>query len=361
MAGKKPIRWDVPPSCESLMGYAMYLRDQQENLRQSFSQPSRSVQIPLGNGILVSMVLGPVVDFIRVRGPERKKVVSSKGKRMAWNKLPPLVEGTTVIDLSKMTEDPVFSGGYYCTVSVINGKDENDKELPARFSVKPGTDEDGVEYPGWSVEQGVRQDDGTYKVDGKNATLLLGGDVNGECDIIATDGETTLKKNVSVPLEESLAIHSTHSVSTVVSGWTHWYSNSDPSRFPEMYYGTVTTTTITVTSELETGLLKTMISVEVEYYYAGTYGGAPSFGVPGYGVRVGASGNTTGEALTSVTKISAEGVVSYEYSVTTHNAQSAGWQWPYDVLVAIDGAYLEDIDPPYSTDDSYATNYTMTT
>jgi hypothetical protein len=200
VAGKKPIRWDVPPSCESLMGYAMYLRDHQENLRQSFSQPSRSVQIPLGNGILVSMVLGPVVDFIRVRGPERKVVPGGARIRMVWDKLPPFEEGTNNIDLSKTTDSLEVSVGHYCTISVINGKDENGKELPARFSVKPGTDEDGVEYPGWSIEQGIRRDDGTYKVDGKSATLLLGGNVEGECDIIAEDGKTTLRKSVQVRL-----------------------------------------------------------------------------------------------------------------------------------------------------------------
>lgn len=197
MAGKKPIRWDVPPSCENLMGYAMYLRDQQENLRLSFSQPSRSVQIPLGNGILVSMVLGPVVDFIRVRGPE-KKAVSGGGKQMVWDKLPPLVEGTAEIDLSQMTVDPDASGGYYCAVSVINGMDAGGKTLPAEFSAKMGTGSIG-----WSIKQGIKQDDGTYKVDGKSATLLLGSDVDGECDIIAEDGKTRLKKKVKVSIVDA--------------------------------------------------------------------------------------------------------------------------------------------------------------
>ncbi len=71
MADKKPIRWNVVPGAETLMGLAAYIRDQQEILRNSFSQPSRSVQIPLQGGGLISMVLGPVVDFIQIQMPQR--------------------------------------------------------------------------------------------------------------------------------------------------------------------------------------------------------------------------------------------------------------------------------------------------
>jgi hypothetical protein len=108
-----------------------------------------------------------------------------------------------------MTEDPDVSGGYCCTVSVINGIDENGKALSALFSVKAGKDDEGNTYSGWSIEQGVRQDDGTYKVDGKSATLLLGADVEGNCQIYATDKKDTIKKLVSVSSEYGAAFADT--------------------------------------------------------------------------------------------------------------------------------------------------------
>jgi hypothetical protein len=99
---------------------------------------------------------------------------------MTWDKLPPFEEGTSNIDLLKMTEDPDVEGGYYCTVSVINGTDENGRSLSAEFSVK-------TEDSGWSVEQ----------IDGRSATLKLGADVEGDCEIIARDGKAELSKKVT--------------------------------------------------------------------------------------------------------------------------------------------------------------------
>jgi hypothetical protein len=132
--------------------------------------------------------------------PPARGTQRAVGKKMTWDKLPPFETGTENIDLSQMTEDPDVEGGYYCTVSVFNGTDEDGRSLSATFSIKAGKDENDVEYLGWSIEQGIRQDDGTYKVDGKSATLLLGADAKGDCEIIAQDGKTTLKKKVFVRL-----------------------------------------------------------------------------------------------------------------------------------------------------------------
>jgi hypothetical protein len=179
------------------MGVAAYYLTHEENMRQSFSQPSRNVRRTLPDGTTIDYVMNDVVDCIMISPPARG-TQRAVGKKMTWDKLPPFEEGTSTIDLSQMTVDPDVEGGYYCTVSVINGMDENGKMLPAEFSVKVGTGEDDAEYSGWSIEQGVRQMDGGYRVDGKSATLLFGADVEGDCEIIAQDGKTTLKKKVSV-------------------------------------------------------------------------------------------------------------------------------------------------------------------
>jgi hypothetical protein len=118
------------------------------------------------------------------------------GKKMTWDKLPPFEEGTSVIDLVEMSLD-LDIPAYYCPVSVINGMDENGKALSTEFSVE--MDDDSA---GWSIEQGTLQIDGTYKVDGKSATLLLGIDMKGSCEIIARDGQTELRKTVELPETE---------------------------------------------------------------------------------------------------------------------------------------------------------------
>lgn len=173
------------------MGIAAYYLTHEENMRKSFSQPSRSITRMLPDGTTIDYIMNDVVDCIRISPPQRKQ--RAVGKNMTWDKLPPFETGTTNIDLSQMTEDPYVEGGYYCTVSVINGTDENGRLLPAEFSVEMG--EDSV---GWSIEQGIRQTDRSYKVDGKSATLLLGADVGGDCDIIVKDGKTILKARVGV-------------------------------------------------------------------------------------------------------------------------------------------------------------------
>jgi len=141
--------------------------------------------------------MNDVVDCIMISRPQIQIQARGLGKEMVWDKLPPFEEGTDTIDFSLMTEDPLVEGGYYCAVSVINGTDENGRTLFAEFSVKAGTDDDGEEYSGWSIVQGIRQDDGAYKVDGKSATLLLGDDVEGECEIFAIDKDTTISKHVT--------------------------------------------------------------------------------------------------------------------------------------------------------------------
>lgn len=198
MADRKPIRWAVPLGCESLMGIAAYYLTHEENMRQSFSQPSRYAKRLMPDGTSIEYIMNDVVDCIRITPPQIIQVM--EGKKMVWEKLPPLEAGTDNIDFSEMTEDPDVSGGYYCTVSVVNGTDERGNSLSATFSVKAGLDEAGDEYPGWSIEQGIRQLDGTYKVDGKSATLLLGADVDGNCEISASDGKDVIIKEIAVVL-----------------------------------------------------------------------------------------------------------------------------------------------------------------
>jgi hypothetical protein len=192
LADRKPIRWFVPQGGESFMGVAAYYLTHEENMRQSFSQPSRSVRRTLPDGTTIDYVMNDVVDCIMISPPQGIQRVVGKSKKMIWDKLPPFETGTTsVIDLSQMTEDPDVEGGYYCTVSVFNGTDENGRTLSATFSIE-------ASHTGWSIYQGVRQDDGTYKADGKNATLrLYEPTLDGTCIIIANDGRTTLKKTVS--------------------------------------------------------------------------------------------------------------------------------------------------------------------
>jgi hypothetical protein len=171
------------------MGLAQYFLTHEENMRQSFSQPSRRARRTLPDGTTIDYIMNDVVDFISISPPQG--IVRAMGKAMTWDKLPPLEEGTNYIDLSQMTEDPDVEGGYYCTVSVINGMDENGRMLPATFFIE-------ASHTGWSIYQGVRQDDGTYKADGTNATLRLYEPlVDGMCTIIANDGRTILKTTAS--------------------------------------------------------------------------------------------------------------------------------------------------------------------
>ena len=189
MADRKPIRWAVPRGAESYMGLAQHFLTHEENMRQSFSQPSRRARRTLPDGTCIDYIMNDVVDCIMISRPQIR--ARGLGKEMVWDKLPPFEEGTSNIDLSAMTVDPDVSGGYYCTVSVINGTDENGKTLSAEFSIN-------ASHTGWSIYQGVRRDDGTYEADGTNATLRLYEPLlDGTCDIIADDGRTKLKKTVN--------------------------------------------------------------------------------------------------------------------------------------------------------------------
>jgi len=219
MANRKPIRWAVPLGGESYMGLAQYFLTHEENMRQAFSQPSRRARRTLPDGTIIDYIMNDVVDFISISPPQ--KIVRAMGKAMTWDKLPPLEEGTNYIDLSQMTEDPDVEGGYYCTVSVFNGTDENNRTLPAEFSVKMSTGS-----VGWSIEQGIRQTDGSYKVDGKSATLLLGADVEGDCEIVAWDGKTTLKERVKIfKLDETPVVFTQDNYSIYKDGslWKEGY------------------------------------------------------------------------------------------------------------------------------------------
>ena len=177
VADRKPIRWAVPRGAEGYMGLAQYFLTHEENMRQSFSQPSRRARRTLPDGTCIDYIMNDVVDCIMISRPQIQ--ARGLGKEMTWDKLPPFLTGTTTIDLSSMTADPDVSGGYYCTVSVINGTDENGRKLSAEFSVD-------TEDSGWSIE----------RIDGRSARLKLGADVEGECDIVAKDGKTTLRKKV---------------------------------------------------------------------------------------------------------------------------------------------------------------------
>ena len=50
MANKKPIRWAIQEGAEKYTGVAMFYRDHEEMLRNSFSQPYRSSQRILPDG-----------------------------------------------------------------------------------------------------------------------------------------------------------------------------------------------------------------------------------------------------------------------------------------------------------------------
>lgn len=211
----KPIRWAIQPGLENFAGLAMYLRDQEENLKQAFSQPSRSVRKILPGYIVIDYVMNDVVDFIQIS--MLRKPPKGKNIPMIWHKEPPykvdengnLVrddEGklTWVLDFESedMIEDPDVEGGYYFLVSVVNGRNEKQEILLATFVIKKGKDLNGDDYPDWSIKQGKRIIEGettSYKVDGKYATILLGDDVEGEATIIANDGETVLTRKIAIP------------------------------------------------------------------------------------------------------------------------------------------------------------------
>ena len=209
MADSKPIRWAVPRGAESYMGLAQYFLTHEENMRQSFSQPSRRARRTLPDGTCIDYIMNDVVDCIMISIP--RKLIEGAGIEMVWNKEPPYsVDGndqpivddegkrTWVIDLlsEEMMEDENVEGGYYFIVTVINGTNADGKTLPATFFIKAGEDESGEGYTGWSVEQGDRQDDGSYNVDGRSATILLGDDVEGDAVIVANDLETTLVRKI---------------------------------------------------------------------------------------------------------------------------------------------------------------------
>lgn len=213
----KPIRWAIQPGLENFAGLAMYLRDQEENLKQAFSQPSRSVRKILPGHIVIDYVMNDVVDFIRIS--MLKKPPKGKGIPMVWNKQPPYKLGddgklqkdvngdpTWALDFEsvEMFEDPDVEGGYYFIVTVINGKNEKQEILWATFVINEGKDINGNKYPDWSIEQGERVISGgvtSYTVDGKTATILLGDEVEGDAVIIALDGETVLARKVAIPDE----------------------------------------------------------------------------------------------------------------------------------------------------------------
>ena len=188
------------------MGYAAYFLSHEEDMRQSFSQPSRRSRRSFPDGTIVDYVLDDVMDFIQVIPPWMQE--KAKGIEMVWDIEPPykkdeagdMVLGndgkpTYELDFESedMFEDPDVENGYYFFVSVINGND-GIKELPADFSIVPDKDGNGNDYPGWSIEQGLRQEDGSYEVDGKSATVLLAKEVDGSCNIFAIDGITTLSR-----------------------------------------------------------------------------------------------------------------------------------------------------------------------
>jgi hypothetical protein len=168
--------------------------------------------------------MNDVVDFIKITPPQMR--LRPKGKPIVWDQIPPYErdedgklllgeDGKATYELDfhsvKMIEDPDVAGGYYCTISVVNGISKDGLILPATFSVVPGKEgPDNEEYPGWSIKQGKRTiTDGvsSYFVDGKTATLLIGADVDGDCTIYATDEENSISLKASVPIAEWFVLH----------------------------------------------------------------------------------------------------------------------------------------------------------
>jgi hypothetical protein len=131
---------------------------------------------------------------------------------MMWDLEPPYWydendEETEILDfeLPEMFDDPLVTGGHFFYVTVRNGYDADGNLLSAKFSVKPGVDNYNNEYPGWSVEQG-KQISGSYRVDGKSATVKLAADVFGNCTIYAKDLQTVLKRFVKLVLWKILYV-----------------------------------------------------------------------------------------------------------------------------------------------------------
>jgi hypothetical protein len=353
VADKKPIRWFVPQGGESFMGIAAYYLTHEENMRQSFSQPSRSITRMLPDGTRIDYIMNDVVDCIRISPPQRAVSGRDLGKTMTWDKLPPFEEGIDNIDFSLMTEDPLVEGGYYCTVSVINGTDENGRTLSATFSVKMSTGS-----VGWSIEQGVRQDDGTYKVDGKSATLLLREDVEGECDIVATDGKTTLTKTVNV-VRYSYYMTSESSVVREPATLYHWYpwfvhEQGVDGFVPYWLLNTVITTTtstysiygpddILIDAFTITGIVTeyaTAFSSLIEEYTSSV----SDF----YGAGLGSITVIAGDAISDFVQDSPF-FKRYSYTLTSSNGSAVGHSDMYEYWRSSSlGMYLEPINAPYN-------------
>jgi hypothetical protein len=202
MADRKPIRWAVPQGAEGYMGLATYYRDFEESMRQSFSQPSRSIRRTLPDGTTIDYVMNDVVDFIEIRPPAKRPPIVKRGEGMEWDILPVFKENSDYIEPSsfkfgydfQLSPLEVKHYGYYCTVSVKNAE-----KLPVNFSVQPDS-------TGWSIESGIFTQDlsgyyGEYKIDGLSATLWLDiypAFIEGGATVGANDGMSELNKNVSV-------------------------------------------------------------------------------------------------------------------------------------------------------------------
>jgi hypothetical protein len=181
----------------SLVGLANIQLEKLRNQMKfaNLQQYSLSLIDKSGFVIVVSSVFGFEVANVFCPSSIKQKVIDKikSISLMSWNKLPPTKEGTSNIDVSLLTVDPLVTGGYYCTISINPGKDEDGKILPAKFSIK--LVDDAV---GWTIEQGIRQLDDSYHVDGMSATLLLSAGVSGECKITVIDSITELRKIIAV-------------------------------------------------------------------------------------------------------------------------------------------------------------------
>jgi hypothetical protein len=108
VADKKPIRWFVPQGGESFMGIAAYYLTHEENMRQSFSQPSRRARRTLPDGTCIDYIMNDVVDCIMISPPkmEARTKLPAEEETYYWGMkvysipfpLPPFLSGIDLFD-----------------------------------------------------------------------------------------------------------------------------------------------------------------------------------------------------------------------------------------------------------------------
>lgn len=190
MARKMKLHWNVTAGLESYMVEAI---EHLERYRKLSLLPSTKTikQIMPGSGIPVEYDLREGVCCIRISAP--KPNITTRIAEPYFEALPPMALGesgnmTEFIEVSLMRCSPA-DNCRYSLLSIINRTDPNGWPIPAKFSIQPGHDSHG-----WSLVEGKEQPDGSYKVDGRSATLRLAPDATGSCELAVDDGEVRLEK-----------------------------------------------------------------------------------------------------------------------------------------------------------------------